>query len=47
MACNLLTIHVPTVPSESAFNVEGYIIIQYGTRLDIYMVHVVMCLRDW
>jgi hypothetical protein len=47
MACDVLSIFISTVASESTFSVGGRIIDQYRSLLKPDIVEALVCTRDW
>ena len=47
MACDILTIPLSTVASESAFSVGGRVLDAFCNSLKPDIVEAVICLRDW
>ena len=47
MARDILTYHVSTFASESAFSTEWRVFDEYRSKLDLMIVEVLVCLQDW
>ena len=47
MACDILSIPITTVASESAFSAGGRVIDPYRASLDAKTIQVLLCGEDW
>jgi hypothetical protein len=47
IACDVMSIQVSTVASESAFSAAGRVVDPYRNRLDPEMVQALICTKDW
>ena len=47
MACDILSISITTVASESAFSAGGRVMDPYRATLDAKTVQVLLCDEDW
>ena len=47
MACDILSIPISTIPSESTFSVGGQVVDQFRSALKPDLLEALVCSRDW
>ena len=47
IACDVLTVFVSTVASETAFSVGGIVVSKKRCNLSLEAIEAVVCLKDW